>query len=272
MFDSVKNWFGRADDQEADRRALEAEGKQFKLPSEWFPQACKYLFFVGLGFLNYRLFADAVPGGWGVATGIMAMMAEAIALYATHYFSRSSEKYRWALGISGAVLMTFSIVHATFSILDLIGVRGISTTVRYYSQVVAFPLLAGLIGLAVVALTMTHPKNLIRLRQARSHTRVAIGRAEAASELELNRAEKVVEFARLDRIKERRRNEAEYIGEVKGLIDLEQKKRDMVMRIPDRDLREKLARELGIELPPQTQLQRPPEYSDGYPSARTDLD
>ena len=271
MFDSIKSLFGRANEQEADRRALEDEGKQFKLPSEWFPQVCKYLFFAGLGFLNYRLFAHAVPGAWGVATGIMAMMAEAIGLYATHYFSRSSGAFRWALGISGAVLMVFSIVHATFSILDLIGVAGITKTVRWYSHVVAFPLLAGLVGFAVVALTMTHPKNLIRLRQARSHTRVAIGRAEAASELELNRAEKVVEFARLDRVKERRRNEAEYLGEVKGLIELEQKKREMIARIPDRELREKLARELGIELP-RTELQRPPEYSDGYQSGRSDLD
>jgi hypothetical protein len=199
------------------------------------------------------------------------MMAEAIALYCTHNFSRSADWFRWALGLSGLVLMGFSLVHGTFSILDLIGVTGITKTVRWYSHVVAFPLLAGLVGLAVIAITMTHPKNLIRLRQARSHTRVAVGRAEAASELALNRAEKVIEYARLDRIKERRRNEAEYLGEVQGLIDLEQQKREMVARISDPALRESLAREMGIDLP-RTQLQQPTEYSDRNASGRVDLD
>jgi hypothetical protein len=62
--------------------------------------------------------------------------------------------------------MAFSLVHGTFSILDLIGVAEISEAVRAYSRLVAFPLLAGLLGLAVIAISMTHPKNIVRLRQA----------------------------------------------------------------------------------------------------------
>jgi hypothetical protein len=50
---------------------------------------------------------------------------------------------------------------------------------------------------------MTHPKNIVRLRQALAHRRIVIGRAEAASELELMRAQSVVEQARLNRFKER---------------------------------------------------------------------
>src|SRR5262245_21692523 len=84
MFNSVKNWLNRTDQHQADKQKLEAEAKDFRLPGEMLPQVFKYLFFAGLGVLNYRLFSHAVPGLWGQSTGVVAVMAEAIALYATH--------------------------------------------------------------------------------------------------------------------------------------------------------------------------------------------
>src|SRR5215468_9710345 len=231
MFDSVKNWLNRNDQHQADKQKLEAEAKDFRLPGEMMPQVFKFLFFAGLGFLNYRLFSHAVPGLWGQATGLVAVMAEAIALYATHNFSRSAGLFRFALGASGFVLMAFSMVHGTFSILDLIGVADLSAAVQYYSRIVAFPLLAGLLGVSVVAITMTHPKNVIRLKQALAHTQIMIGRANAASEIELMRASQVVEQARLDRWKDRNRMEQEYLAEAQKLIQLEEEKARVVAAI-----------------------------------------
>jgi hypothetical protein len=101
MFDSVKNWLPRSDDHQAGARKLEAEAKQFRLPSETLPQVFKYLFFAGLAVLNFRLFTHTVPGAWGVATGIVACMAEAIALYCSHNFSRSAGLFRASLGFCG---------------------------------------------------------------------------------------------------------------------------------------------------------------------------
>lgn len=247
MFQSIKAWLTRADNQQAEAGKLEAEAKDFQLPSELLPQIFKYLFFAGLGFLNYRLFSHAVPGLWGQATGCVAVMAEAIAVYATHNFSRSAGLFRLSLGVCGGVLMLFSMVHGTFSILDLIGVGDISETVRVYSRVVAFPLLAGLLGVSVVAITMTHPRNIVRLQQALAHTRIVTGRAKAASELELMRAQSILENAQLDRVRERTRREAEYLAEVEKLIAVEERKRAMVAAISDPSLRESLARELGVE-------------------------
>src|SRR5215510_7354477 len=224
MFDSIKNWLSRADQHQADKQKLEAEAKDFRLPGELLPQVFKYLFFVGLGFLNYRLFSHAVPGLWGQSTGLVAVMAEAIALYATHNFSRSSGLFRISLGLAGACLMAFSLVHGTFSILDLIGVAEISEAVRAYSRLVAFPLLAGLLGVSVIAITMTHPKNIIRLKQALAHTAIVTGRAKAASELELMRSQSVLDQARLDQQRERTRREQEYLIEVEKLIQVEERK------------------------------------------------
>src|SRR5262245_9605602 len=142
MFESIKNWLNRTDQHQAERQNLEAEARDFRLPGETLPQVFKYVFFIGLGFLNYRLFSHAVPGPWGKATGIVAVMAEAISLYGAHNFSRSAGVFRLALGASGGVLMAFSMVHGTFSILDLIGVANVSQAVQTYSRIVAFPLLA----------------------------------------------------------------------------------------------------------------------------------
>jgi len=247
MFDSIKTWLGRGDRQAADRQKIEAEAKDFKLPSETLPQVFKYLFFAGLAVLNYRLFSHAVPGVWGKATGVVAILAEATALYSLHYFSRSAGLFRLSLGVSGVLLMAFSLIHGTASIFDLIGVAELSANVQYYSRVVAFPLLAGLVGVSVVAITMTHPKNIIRLRQAFAHTDIVTGRARAASELELMRAQSVLDQARLDQQRERTRREQEYLAEVEKLIAVEERKRAMVAAITDPALREALARELGIE-------------------------
>ena len=244
---SIRDVFNRGQQQQQQQSELEQEAKDFRVPSEWMPQLFKYLFFIGLGFLNVRLFSHAVPGGWGKATGIVAIMAEAIALYSTHNFSRSAGMFRWALGICGGALMAFSLAHGTFSILDLIGAADVSAIVQYYSRVVAFPILAGLLGASVVAITMTHPRNLLRLKQALAHTNIVVGRAEAASELEIMRARAVLDQARLEQQRERNHREQEYLIEAERVIQIEQKKAQMVAAISDPTLREKMARELGLD-------------------------
>ena len=95
---------------------------------------------------------------------------------------------------------------------------------------------------------MAHPKNIIRLKQALAHTAIVTGRAKAASELELMRAQSVLDQARLDQQRERTRREQEYLSEVEKLIAVEERKRAMVAAISDAGLREALARELGIDL------------------------
>jgi hypothetical protein len=260
MFDSIRNFLSRTDRQTADRNALEAEAKQFKLPSETLPQILKYIFFAGLAALNFRLFSEAVPGGWGIATGIVAMLAEALALYSLHYFSRSAGLFRFSLGASGFLLMAFSLVHGTFSILDLVGVREISRDVQYYSRVIAFPLLAALITLSVVAITMAHPKNLVRLKQALAHTQIATGRAEIASRMEVGRAQSILDQMELENTKERARRGGEFLQAFSALVEIEQQKRRMISGIADPDLRQSLAREMGIPDPgsqQETQRTRP---------------
>jgi len=104
---------------------------------------------------------------------------------------------------------------------------------------------------------LTHPQGLIRFKQAEAHSRIVQGRAEAASELELMRAQSIIDQARLDRQRERTRRESEYLAEVDKLVAVEERKRAMVASISDPALREALARELGVN--PQSSAPAPPK-------------
>ncbi len=249
MFNSLKKWMDKRDGHEQEVATLSAEAKDFKVPSETLPQIIKVVFFVGLAFLNYRLFSHTVPGAWGIGTGILAIVVEAIALYCSHYLSHSSGPFKAALAISGAVLIAFSMSHATASIFDLIGVAEYSSTIIWYSRVVAFPLMVTLVGLSVLGICMTHPKNLIRLEQAAAHTKILIGRAKLASELEIMKGEKTLDQARLQRYREKNKYESELIGQVEEMIELEVKKASILDRVADPELRQAMARDMEIKLP-----------------------
>lgn len=251
---SVREYFSRSDNDAQDRADLTAEAKEFKTPGEWFPQLLKAIFFIGLGCMNVRLFHKLVPGAWGYAIGTVAVMAEALALYSSHNFSRAAGKFRLALGASGAVLMAFTIAHSIFSFFDLIGVNSfLSADVHGYAQHYAFPLLAALLGLSAIAITMTHPKNLIRLRQARAHTEILTGRAEAASKLEIMRAKAILENAELEHEREKTVRKEQYLEQLARQVRVMQQQVSIVAAIPDQKLREQIAREMGIDptaLPP----------------------
>lgn len=248
MFDSVKNLFGRRGASQQAARDLADEARNFKIPSEGVPQVLKYLFFAGLALLNYRLFSHAVPGIWGKAIGCVAILSEITAVYSLHYFSRAAGVFRWALGVSGFLLLAFSTIHGTMSVFDLMGVMELSQAVQHYSKVIAFPLLSGLVGLSVVSLCMTHPKNIIRFQQAKAHTDIEIDRARAASELEIMRNRSAVESARLEFQKEQNRRETEYLVELEKTIESEERKAQIVANISNEQLREAVARDLGIDL------------------------
>lgn len=246
MFESVKNFLGRRQESQRQAMALSSEANQFKIPSEALPQTIKYIFFAGLAVLNYQLFAHAVPGAWGQGIGCIAILSEITAVYSLHYFSRAAGLFRAALGVSGFALMVFALVHATMSVMSLI--NGADYNIEYYSKVVAFPLLSALVGISVVALCMTHPKNMIRFQQAKAHTDIAVSRAEAASEVGIMQAKAAVEAARLEFHREQNRREEEYLEELERTLQTEARKAEVVGNISNPQLRERIARELGIDV------------------------
>jgi hypothetical protein len=272
---SVREFFSKSDESARDRADLTAEAKEFKTPGEWFPQLLKTIFFVGLACLNIRLFHRLVPGVWGYAIGTVAVMAEGLALYCSHNFSRAASLFRLALGLSGAVLMAFTIAHSVFSFFDLIGVNSfLSADVHGYAQHYAFPLLASLLGVSAIAITMTHPKNVIRLTQARAHTEILTGRAEAASKLEIMRAKAILENAELEHEREKTVRKEQYLEQLSRQVRVMQQQVNIVAAIPDPKLREQIARDMGIDpaalpassLPEVKQNNLPAGVKRAYPS------
>lgn len=251
MFASLRKWMDKRDNHDAEVNALATEARDFKVPSETLPQLVKIAFFVGLAVLNFRLFKHTVPGGWGIATGCLAVIVEGVALYCSHYWSHATSWFKGSLGVSGVALMLFSMAHGTASIFDLIGVVEYSDTIIWYSRVVAFPLMVALVGLSVIAICMTHPKNLIRLEQAAAHTKILIGRAKLASELEIMKGEKTLDQAKLDRYREKNKYEAQLLGQFEEMLEIEQRKASVLARVPDPEMREEMARDLEIKLPKQ---------------------
>lgn len=251
---SIREYFSKSENHEQDRADLTNEAKEFKTPGEWFPQLLKVIFFIGLGAMNVRLFHRLVPGAWGYAIGSVAVMAEALALYSSHNFSRAAGAFRLALGASGAVLMTFTVAHSIFSFFDLIGVNSfLSADVHGYAQHYAFPLLAALLGLAAIAITMTHPKNVVRLTQAKAHSEILTARAQAASKLEIMRSQATVDRAESEYVDERTALKEQQLIQLARQVRVMQAQVDIVAAIPDPKLREQIAREMGIDpasLPP----------------------
>lgn len=244
---SVKDYFNRTETNRSERRKLEAEAKQFKIPSEWFPQFCKYAFFFGLALLNLRLFMSTVPGIRGFFIGCVAIVSEALALYSLHNFSRSTGLFRLVLGCTFLALMIFAITHAYFSFIDMIGVYELSESTHDYARHYAFPILATLIGLCTTAICLTHPKNIVRLKQAESHTQAATARAEAASKLETLKVTSLTNAAELDYLRDKNAHEEEYVRELARHIEAAKGKMKLLSEIPDPALREAMAHDMGID-------------------------
>lgn len=264
----LDNWFNKTGAQDKEAGNLREEAKNFKLPGEGVPTTLKIIFFIGLAILNYRLFAETVPGIWGQATGCTAVISEILILYASHNFSRSAGAFRWALISFGGALMVFSIIHATFSIVDLMSAGSPSPTIVEYAKHYAFPILAGLVGVGTTVICALHPINLIRFKQALAHTRIATGRAEVASEMELMRAQSVLDNARLTQIEERNQREQKMLVQVQQTIRTEEKKIEMVNAITNPQLREEMARELGVPLSADPYDKLPPAEYDERPKSK----
>lgn len=254
----ISEYFQRFNQREQDERDLTSEAKQFKTPSEFFPKAVKVAFFIGLALLNVRLFHKLVPGNWGYAIGACAALAEGLAFYCLHNFSRAAGWFRLCLGLCGSALAAFTLGHSVFSFFDMIGVpvfAGID--VHGYAQHYAFPILAVLLGGSAVALSMTHPKNLIRLVQAQAHTDIVVNRAQAASKLEITRAQSIIDNAELERERERAELEEKRLDLLQRTINAQNRRLRMLAGVENAEMRDAIARDMGIDpatLPPVRQL------------------
>jgi hypothetical protein len=254
----ISDLFKKNDAHSREMAAIEGEAKAFKLPEEWPLTLLKSIFFAGLAVLNYHLFQKSIPGAWGHGVGFTAILSEVYVIYASRNFSRTAGPFQYCLGGFGGALLVFSIVHASFSVGDLMSNGAPSAAFTEYARDYAFRILSILLGAATVVTAALHPKSVIRFKQAAAHTAIAVSRAETASEIQQMKDQDLVEEARFSMKQAKTEREQRYIGHIKQHIQIEQQKIDLVNSISDPALRAEAAAEYGVDpaslkpLPDQT--------------------
>jgi hypothetical protein len=163
----------RATMHPAQRAQVETQDEQIKSHTPvgrggWLTIA-KIIAGVALAFWNIRLFVHTIPGWRGWITGLMAASLEYTAFYCVTNFTRTVGFHKFLMGFWAIVLMGFSLVHATLSIIDFTGYTWPSPeALQFYSHAIAFGLLMFLLVVSVVSLEMGHWMGALMNQQARS--------------------------------------------------------------------------------------------------------
>lgn len=147
----------------------------------------KYALFGMLALLNFRLFVSAIPDGWGYLVGLMAVMMEGFAIYCWNNQSKSSGSHRTSLIGFCIAFTVVSLAHGAASVYELVNNHlslgpSIKGYVFWYSHVVAFPLIFGLMIFALFVIGFTHYRAKIAKERAAAQVQIEKGRADLATQ------------------------------------------------------------------------------------------
>jgi hypothetical protein len=246
--------FGRIYDflnsnREKARQRYKQAIQQFKLaPAKGFPYYVKFGLFGLFGYYNVKLFLYTVPGWEGWLTAVFALGLEIQALYCIRNYVRSAGQHKVALGVCGAALTLFSFAHATLSFFKVEQNRRWAETIEWYSRDVAFPLLFMLLFVSSLWIFLSHWKQKVAQEQAKAMADIERREARMLAEGHARLAEAELEQGKLDQLEDQIRIEGEYISKLNSYIKLKEREIDIVRGISDPALREKVARELGLDI------------------------
>src|SRR5215471_1311600 len=131
--------FGSEQQRRQAREDKEIEGYKLIGNGGW-PNFALVLVSCLLGYWNFRLFIDTIPGFDGIITGLVALGVEATAFWCVHHHHRSTGNHQQTMTIVAIILGLFSLSHATMSVIHR-NAYGLTDFINFYSHVVAFPLL-----------------------------------------------------------------------------------------------------------------------------------
>jgi hypothetical protein len=254
--------FGRAmdTDSRSGKRAeeLRAEAQGFDLAQTGgFLSVVKYLVFAVLACLNFHLFYTHVPGGWGIALGSVALLFEACTIYFWNKQNKSAGAHKQALQGFAVLFTAISFTHGCAALYQIGGVGpSMENAIFNYSKYVAFPLLFGLMVLAVCVLHYLHWSTRISESRAETLLRAEQGRAElitAALDFE-HQAE--IERSRLAFFEESLIQEEKYVQAVERFAAVKARGRRVIDGITDTDVRQELLNSMGMTATPQVAQRR----------------
>jgi hypothetical protein len=246
-FFNIGQAFAKERSQQKQSAALQQEAANFKLASDGgFPTIVKSGLFLLFGYYNARLFITTVPGWEGYLTAVFALAGEAMAFYCIRNYTRSAGKHKTALGAFGLLLTLFSVTHATISFFSLENHAQLAPGLKFYAERVAFPLLFGLLLVAVLTLRFTHWRAQIAAEQAVAQVQIASSRARLLADSATMRDESQLERERLAQLEEQIQIENEYLGKLQQFAQLKAREQSVLESIADPELRAQVAATLGL--------------------------
>lgn len=239
-------------DAEARQAEMLDEAQNYKLANNGgYLTVVKYALFGMLALLNFRLFASAVPGVWGWLVGLMAVMMEGFAVYCWNNQGKSEGKHRIALIGFCIAFTVVSLAHGAASIYELVNTHvslgpSIKDYVFWYSHVVAFPLIFGLMIVALFVIGFTHYQAKISKERAKAHVEIEKGNADLATKTAKLKQE--AELAEQQILFEKRKLQVkmQMSGILSDTLAEETRQIQMLRDTPDPTIRQKLAEMLGL--------------------------
>lgn len=211
-----------------------------------FLSVVKYLVFAILASLNFHLFYVHAPGIWGVLIGCVALMFEACAIYFWNKQNKSAGSHQIALQAFAITFTVLSFVHGTAALYQLAGVgRDINEIVEIYSRYIAFPLLFGLMVLAVCTLYFFHWSTGISNARAKAMLEMERRRAELMTESMALESEAMVENQRLEHFKRKVLLEEQYALAAEDFAKVKQRQLSVLNAITDPETRADMLHAIG---------------------------
>lgn len=272
--------FGKAldaDSKSANRsELLRAEANNFDLAdTRGFLSVVKYLVFTILASLNFHLFYSHVPGIWGVALGCVALLFEACAIYFWNKQNKSAGHHKSALQAFAVLFTVISFTHGCAALYQIGGVGpSLENTIYNYSKYVAFPLLFGLMVLAVCVLHYLHWSTRISEARAATLLHAEQGRANLITQALDLEHQAEIERSRLAFFEEKLIQEEKYVQAVERFAAVKARGRRAIDGITDPEVRQELLNAMGMtssqNVPQRRISPLPAASSDPKDKASTD--
>ena len=251
----VAKAFSREDEHKQRQDELQQEAERLDLAGNGgFLTVAKYVIYTVLGALNFRLFFTVVQGAWGVAIGFTAILSECFAIYCWNQQHKSSGRHRSALQFFSVAFTVVSVIHGAASLYEMTGIGpSIGRPLYWYSHAIAFPLIFGLMIVALFVLGFTHWSAKVAKARAEAQVSIAEDRASLLTRTAILKNETTLANAELEHFKEKLRVEQEMTALLEDVARIEQRKQAAVNNITDPSVRDRLQRLLGIVAPPVAQ-------------------
>ena len=239
-------------DAETRQAEILDEAQNYKLANNGgYLTVVKYALFGMLAVLNFRLFVSAIPGIWGWLVGLMAVMMEGFAVYCWNNQGKSEGKHRTALIGFCIAFTAVSLAHAAASIYELVNGTvplgpSISKYVFWYSHVVAFPLIFGLMIVALFVIGFTHYLAKISKERAKAQVEIEKGNAELATKTAKLKQEAELAEQQILFEKKSLQTKMQLGTIIADTLAEEQRQMQMIRSVADPTIRQRMAEMLGL--------------------------